>query len=119
IETNGSKSIKNIHADCIKIIDVKCPSSNESDSFLFENLEFLSANDELKFVIADRHDYEFTKSMIENRLTMISPTKIHLSPVFGQVTPEILAKWILKDNLGARLSLQQHKIIWDPDTRGV
>ena len=119
LETNGSKSIKNIHSNCIKIIDIKCPSSNESDSFLFENLEYLTEDDELKFVIADRQDYEFAKSMIENRLTMVSQTKIHLSPVFGQITPEVLAKWIIEDNLRARLSLQQHKIIWDPDTQGV
>ncbi len=92
LETNGSKSIKNIHANCIKIIDVKCPSSNESGSFRFENLEFLSKNDELKFVIADRQDYGFAKSMIEDRLTMISPAKIHLSPVFGQIMPEVLAQ---------------------------
>ncbi|MEN8212111.1 MAG: radical SAM protein [Thermodesulfobacteriota bacterium] len=119
LETNGSKSIKNIHSNCIKIIDIKCPSSSESDSFLFENLEYLTDDDELKFVIADRQDYEFAKSMIENRLTTVSQTKIHLSPVFSQITPEILAKWILEDSLRARLSLQQHKIIWDPDTRGV
>ncbi|MEN8212357.1 MAG: radical SAM protein [Thermodesulfobacteriota bacterium] len=119
LETNGSISIKNIHSNCIKIIDIKCPSSNESDSFLFENLEYLTEDDELKFVIADRRDYEFAKSMIENRLTTVSQNKIHLSPVFGQITPEILAKWILEDSLRARLSLQQHKIIWDPETQGV
>ena len=119
LETNGSKSIKNIHSNCIKIIDIKCPSSNESDSFLFENLEYLTEDDELKFVIADRQDYEFAKSMIENRLTLVSQTKIHLSPVFSQITPEVLAKWIIEVNLRARLSLQQHKIIWDPDTQGV
>jgi len=119
LETNGSKSIKKIHSNCIKIIDIKCPSSNESDSFLFENLEYLTKDDELKFVIADRQDYEFAKSIIENRLTLVSQTKIHLSPVFSQITPEVLAKWIIEDNLRARLSLQQHKIIWDPDTQGV
>ena len=119
LETNGSKNIKKIHSDCIKIIDIKCPSSNESDSFLFENLEYLTKDDELKFVIADRQDYEFAKSIIENRLTLVSQTKIHLSPVFSQITPEVLAKWIIEDNLRARLSLQQHKIIWDPDTQGV
>jgi len=119
LETNGSKSIKNIHPECIKIIDVKCPSSNESDSFLFENIEFLSNNDELKFVIANRKDYEFAKSIIKKRLIKISHTNIHLSPVSGQITPEILANWLLKDKLGARLSLQQHKIIWNTDNQRV
>jgi 7-carboxy-7-deazaguanine synthase len=124
LETNGSKSIKNIHPECIKIIDIKCPSSNESDSFVFENLEFLSKNDELKFVIADKQDYEFAKAIIQNQLTAnklkkIKKRKIHLSPVLGQIKPETIANWILKDNLEARLSLQQHKIVWGPDKRGV
>ena len=119
LETNGSKSIKNIHPDCIKIIDIKCPSSSESNSFLFENLKFLTEQDELKFVIAQRHDYEFAKSIIKNNLAKISLEKIHLSPVFGQIKPERIAEWLLEDNLNARLSLQQHKIIWDPDKRGV
>jgi len=119
LETNGSKSIKNIHPNCIKIIDIKCPSSNESDSFLFENLNCLTEHDEIKFVISSRKDYEFAKSITENRLTRISQNRIHLSPVFGQISLENIAAWMIEDNLRARLSLQQHKIIWDPDKRGV
>ena len=119
LETNGSKSIKNIHSNCIKILDIKCPSSNESDSFLSENINFLTENDEIKFVISSRKDYKFAKSIIENKLSGISQKKIHLSPVFGQISPEAIAGWMIKDNLHARLSLQQHKIIWDPDKRGV
>jgi len=119
LETNGSISIKNVHPECIKIVDVKCPSSRESDSFLSENINFLSADDELKFVIAHREDYEFAKSMIKDKLSAISSLKIHLSPVSGAVEPEKIAGWMLEDNLSARLSLQQHKIIWDQDRRGV
>ena len=119
LETNGSKSIKNIHSNCIKIIDIKCPSSNESDSFLSENINFLSEHDEIKFVIGSRKDYEFAKSIIEKELTGISQKKIHLSPVFGQISPEVIAAWMIEDNLYARLSLQQHKLIWNPDKRGV
>jgi len=119
LETNGSKSIKAIHPGCIKIIDIKCPSSNESNSFLPENIQYLSDQDEIKFVIDSRPDYEFAKSIIESELTGISQKKIHLSPVFGQILPETIAAWMLEDNLHARLSLQQHKIIWDPSKRGV
>ncbi len=119
LETNGSKSIQNIHPDCIKIIDIKCPSSNESDSFLFENLNFLTEHDEIKFVIGSQKDYEFAKSIIENKLTRILQKNIHLSPVSGQIPLKDIASWMIKDNLCARLSLQQHKIIWDPDKRGV
>ncbi|MCK5100665.1 MAG: radical SAM protein [Desulfobacteraceae bacterium] len=119
LETNGSKSIKNIHPECIKIIDIKCPSSNESESFLSENINSLTKHDEIKFVIGSRKDYKFAKSIIENKLLKISQKRIHLSPVFGHITPETIASWIIDDNLHARLSLQQHKIIWDPAKRGV
>jgi 7-carboxy-7-deazaguanine synthase len=119
LETNGSKSIKNIHPDCIKIMDIKCPSSNESDSFLFENIPFLTKQDEIKFVIGSRQDYAFAKAIIETELTGISQKQIHLSPVFGHIKPDVIAAWMIDDNLHARLSLQQHKIIWEPDKRGV
>lgn len=119
VETNGSKSIKGLPQDCIKIMDIKCPSSHESASFLWENLSFLTQEDEIKFVIATRQDYVFATSIIKNNLNCISPRKIHLSPVSGQISPETIAVWMLEDHLPARLSLQQHKIIWDPEKRGV
>lgn len=119
LETNGSKNIRSIHPGCIKIVDIKCPSSNESDSFLSENINFLTENDEIKFVIGSREDYDFAKSIIETKLTGISQKKIHLSPVFGQISSEAMASWMIEDNLHARFSLQQHKIIWKPDKRGV
>lgn len=119
LETNGSQSIENVDPDCIKIMDIKCPSSNESDSFLLENILFLTQQDEIKFVIGSIEDYEYAKSIIENQLTGISQKKIHLSPVFGQISPDAIAARIIEDNLHARLSLQQHKIIWDPERRGV
>ena len=119
LETNGSKSIKDIPSDCIKIMDIKCPSSNESDSFLSENINFLTQQDEIKFVIGSRKDYEFAKAIIDTELKKNSPTKIHLSPVFGLISPDAIAAWMIDDNLHARLSLQLHKIIWDPDKRGV
>lgn len=119
LETNGSKSIQNIHPDCIKILDIKGPSSNESESFLWENINLLNKHDELKFVIGSKEDYDFARDIIQNRLTKILSKNIHLSPVFGQITPEKIAGWMLKDNLTARLSLQQHKIVWPRDKRGV
>jgi 7-carboxy-7-deazaguanine synthase len=119
LETNGSRSIELVHPGCIKIMDIKCPSSNESDSFLMENINFLTARDEVKFVIGSRQDYEFAKSIIENDLARISQKKIHLSPVFGQISFQDIAAWMIEDNLHARFSPQQHKIIWDPNTRGV
>lgn len=119
LETNGSKPIQGLDPGCIKIMDIKCPSSNESDRFLSENIHFLTAQDEIKFVIGSQKDYAFAKSFIEKNLMHISQTKIHLSPVFGQISFKDIAAWMIEDNLHARFSLQQHKIIWDPDQRGV
>ena len=119
LETNGSRDISGIHPDCIKIVDIKCPSSGEGSSFLDDNITHLSANDEVKFVIGAQQDYLFAKTFIQEKLCHISPLKIHLSPVFGRITPEAIAAWMLQDRLPARLSLQLHKIIWDPDKRGV
>ncbi|MCP3940489.1 MAG: radical SAM protein [Desulfobacteraceae bacterium] len=119
LETNGSQSIQNIDTRCIRILDIKCPSSNEPDSFLYENLQYLTKKDEIKFVLGSRQDYEFARTIIMKKLSQRPKTRTHLSPVFGQITPESLAAWILEDKLPARLSLQQHKIIWNPDQRGV
>jgi len=119
LETNGSQSVKNINPECIRIIDIKCPSSSEADSFLFENIKYLTPKDEIKFVIGSREDFEFASAIIQKNLKKISASKIHLSPVFGMIDHEILVSWILKDKLKARLSLQMHKTIWNPEKRGV
>lgn len=120
VETNGSISLGAITDSCIRIMDIKCPSSGESSKNFLHNIDILSRNDEVKFVIADRKDYDFAKDIIINtNLREIEPNRIHLSPVFGKIIPEILASWILEDRLNARLSIQMHKIIWHPDKRGV
>ncbi len=124
VETNGSISINNIPGECIKIIDIKCPLSGESDKNFFGNLDLITEKDEIKFVIAGREDYDFAKDIIHTKLmdngfSIIPYKNIHLSPVFGKINPNKLAEWILQDRLKARLSMQIHKIIWDPDKRGV
>ncbi len=119
IETNGSRDIQGVDPRCIRILDVKCPSSGEQDSFLAGNLAHLTFQDEIKFVIGSREDYEFARQMIRTRLQNRPADKIHLSPVWDRVAFQDLAAWILKDRLNARLSIQQHKVIWDPDDRGV
>ncbi len=119
VETNGSMDISVLPAACVNIVDIKCPSSNEADRFLKSNINRLSPQDEVKFVIGSREDYQYAADIIMNRLAHISAPHIHLSPVFGSITPDRLASWILEDHLPARLSLQQHKIIWDPEKRGV
>lgn len=120
LETNGSMSIENLPGECIKIMDVKCPSSGESHRNLAENFPLLSALDEIKFVVGDREDYEYARSFIlDKKAAGIPKEQIHLSPVFNRLDSKKLASWILSDRLEARLSLQLHKIIWNSEQRGV
>ena len=112
LETNGSQDISQVDGRCVKIVDIKCPSSGEADKNDFENLNRLSDKDEIKFVISDREDYEYAKKMLDllgsNPLTVKA---IHFSPVFAKLDPKTLANWILEDNLDVRLHLQLHKYI--------
>nr|WP_321401601.1 radical SAM protein [uncultured Desulfobacter sp.] len=119
LETNGSVSIAPVDPACIRIMDVKCPSSGEAGSFLLDNFNHMTDRDEVKFVVGSRQDYEYAAAIIKTHLKNHPREHIHISPVFGKIVLSDLAAWILKDKLGARLSLQQHKIIWDPDLRGV
>jgi len=112
LETNGSRDIGVIDERCVRIVDVKCPSSGESGKNRLENLGILTPNDEVKFVIGDREDYEYAKSVIVRRLSRRDGLKPPLlSPVFGRIEPERLARWILEDHLDARLQIQLHKIL--------
>lgn len=121
LETNGSRDISRIHPDCVKIVDFKCPSSGESESNDLLNISRLKTRDEVKFVIGNRADYlyarQFTKHIRETGIG--SRITVNFSPVFGQLSPSTLVKWILQDKLEVRLNMQLHKIIWHPDQRGV
>lgn len=118
VETNGSKDISVLPEGVVRIMDIKCPSSGEKDSTLWENIWKLSPDDEIKFVIANRHDYDWAKDIIRERFE-IAKTKILLSAVFGELPPRLLVEWMLEDRLPARFQIQMHKIIWPHDTRGV
>lgn len=120
IETNGSLNIDRVSSRCTRIVDIKCPSSGEDKKNDLENLNRLSARDELKFVIADRGDYEFACNIVQSReIEQPASDKIHFAPVFDRLLPRELSRWILDDRLNVRLQLQIHKHIWDPDQRGV
>jgi 7-carboxy-7-deazaguanine synthase len=116
METNGSLDIGCVGPRCIKIMDVKCPSSGEAEKNDLGNLGKLSENDEVKFVIGTREDYEFAKGIVANQL---ESKTVLFSTVFGKLKPRNLAEWILEDRLKVRFQLQLHKYIWEPNQRGV
>jgi 7-carboxy-7-deazaguanine synthase len=118
LETSGSLPIKNVPAEVIKIIDLKCPGSGEENKNLWENLKYLASTDEIKFVIADKADYEWSKKVLQDyKLDKNNP--ILFSPVFEKLKLKDLTKWILEDNLPVRLHTQLHKYIWDQKKTGV
>jgi 7-carboxy-7-deazaguanine synthase len=111
LETNGSINLEPVNANAIKILDVKCPSSGHDGSFLMDNLKFITYQDEIKFVIADRKDYEFAREFLE-RWIKGKTAKILFAPAHPLITSQELAKWILADGLTVRLQIQIHKFIW-------
>ena len=111
IETGGAVSIKNIDPRVKIILDIKTPGSGEAQNNDWNNLSLIKSNDEIKIVITNEEDYEWTKEIILNE-NLVKKGTILLSPVHGEVDPEALASWILRDSLPVRLQLQLHKIIW-------
>ncbi|RLC08986.1 MAG: 7-carboxy-7-deazaguanine synthase [Deltaproteobacteria bacterium] len=118
LETNGSRDIGVVDSRCVKIVDMKCPSSGEHHQNDLDNLNRLTYKDEVKFVIGGREDYDYAKEIIKRCIPRSGNPK-HLSPVFGKTDPQTLARWILEDRLNVRLQLQAHKVIWGPDKQGV
>jgi 7-carboxy-7-deazaguanine synthase len=118
IETNGSLRISQLPSGVIRILDCKCPSSGEAGSMEFMNFTDLKYDDEVKFVIACREDYLYACDILRRYDLSSKVANILLSPVSSDsFSAEILADWILEDNLDVRLQIQLHKIIWDPEER--
>ncbi|MBL8170485.1 MAG: radical SAM protein [Acidobacteria bacterium] len=119
IETGGGLDASILDPRVIKILDVKCPGSGESERNVWANLECLNPHDEIKFVIKDRADFEFAREVIQKyRLHERKPALL-FSPVWGAVAFQELAEWVLQSGLHARMQLQLHKFIWGPDAKGV
>jgi 7-carboxy-7-deazaguanine synthase len=126
IETSGERDVSVLDPRVIKIMDLKCPGSGECEKNRWQNLEFLTPRDEVKFVIKNRADYEWAaevvkKYRLDQRLTVL------FSPVWGELQLAELARWILsdtdplrgEDRLNVRYQIQLHKIIWSPEAKGV
>jgi len=118
LETNGSLDISPVDPRVARIVDFKCPSSTESDSIRWTNIEQLRGTDEAKFVIADRRDYEFARDAVRAH-GVGGKCPVIFSPASGTAAPAKLAEWILADGLDVRLGMQLHKMIWPGRDRGV
>ncbi len=124
VETSGALDVAPLDERVHKIMDLKCPGSGESHRNRWENLEHLTARDEIKFVVTDRADYEWMRDTIrERRLDARvedgTLRALLVSPVWGEIDLEALAGWILDDALPVRFQVQLHKLIWGPDRKGV
>jgi 7-carboxy-7-deazaguanine synthase len=131
LETSGERPLERVAAGIIKIVDVKCPDSGEANTFHVENLEVLTRQDEVKFVLSGRADYEFARDFTYRHRLAERVNAVLFSPAFRKdatgardsshclLDPQELAEWMLADNVPARLGLQLHKFIWDPAVKGV
>ena len=119
VETSGSLPIAPLPGGVITIMDLKCPDSGECDKNDYENIEYLSEHDEVKFVIASRRDYEWARDKQWEYTLALRCHAVLFSPVFGMIDPKDIINWMIEDNLLVRFQLQMHKFIWPPDMKGV
>jgi 7-carboxy-7-deazaguanine synthase len=124
VETSGAVDVSPLDPRVHKIMDLKCPGSGEQERNLWSNLDHLTARDEIKFVIKDRADWEWTESVIRERrldarVRSGNLAALLVSPVWGGVDLEEFAGWILDSGLPVRMQIQLHKLIWGPDEKGV
>lgn len=119
VETSGERDIAGVDPRVHRIVDLKAPASGESHRMRWSNVELLTARDEIKFVLADRNDYEWARDAVRSHRLHERAGHVLVSPVFGSLEPRELVEWILADELPVRFQLQLHKVVWSPDTQGV
>jgi 7-carboxy-7-deazaguanine synthase len=119
LETGGHRSTERVPDGVVTILDVKCPASGEAGKMHWPNLDRLRAQDEVKFVIQDRADFDYAVDVVRRNDLLSRVRSVLFSPVFGRLDPAELSRWILESGLPVRLQIQMHKYIWDPAARGV
>jgi 7-carboxy-7-deazaguanine synthase len=119
LETGGQIDVSRVPLAVIKVMDVKCPASGESDRNEWGNIDRLGSRDQVKFVIKDRGDYEFARNLVVRHALDRRCAAVLFSPVHDVLEPKALSEWILEDRLPVRLQLQIHKHIWGANVRGV
>jgi 7-carboxy-7-deazaguanine synthase len=119
LETSGERDIAEVDPRVLRIMDLKAPGSGESARNRLENLALLTPRDQVKFVLADRVDYEWARALIVREQLSTRVAEVLLSPVHGELEPEQLVAWVLEDVLDVRVQVQLHKYIWGRDAQGV
>ena len=118
LETGGHILCDKVPTKVRKIIDMKCPASKMDRKNNYGNLELLHSHDEVKFVIQDRNDFDWSVNLVE-RYNLSKRATVLFSPVHGLMDPSLLVEWILASGIDVRFQIQMHKVIWDPEARGV
>ena len=111
LETSGAMDISSVDSRVIRVMDIKTPGSGEESRNRYENIDCLSAADEVKFVICHRSDYQWSKSIVE-QYNLNNKCSVLFSPVQGDISASELAEWILEDQLSVRFQIQLHKYLW-------
>lgn len=111
LETSGAMDVSKVDSRVIKVMDLKTPASGEEDRNLYSNLEHLNSKDEVKFVICDRNDYEWTRNILD-KYTLTDKVACIVSSGYEELAPKQLAEWVLEDGLNVRFQLQIHKYLW-------
>ncbi len=119
LETGGHVNIAQVPEPVVKVVDIKCPGSGESERTDLDNLGRLAPHDEVKFVIRDWFDYKFAREVVRRHAVQARCAAVLFSPVHGVLDPALLSEWILADHLPVRVQVQLHKYLWGPDRRGV
>ncbi len=117
LETSGAFDIGAVDPRVAKIVDVKCPGSAMAERNEWANLDRLGPRDEVKFVLADRADYEWARAVVQHHAAQFAGLPVHFSPVYGRLESSDLGDWILQDRLNVRLHLQLHRAVWPNRTR--
>lgn len=116
LETSGALDVSAVDARVVKVVDIKTPGSAEEEKNKWENINHLLPHDQVKFVICDQQDYEWSKAIL-NQYQLPNRCQVLFSPSYQQVQPSDLADWILRDQLPVRLQIQLHKYLWG-DAKG-
>lgn len=112
LETSGAMPVEEVDSRVVKVLDLKTPASGEMQRNLWSNLDFLGPQDQVKFVLCDRTDYEWARFKLDEYHLAERAAEVLFSPCYGQLDARQLADWILADNLPVRFQVQLHKLLW-------